>query len=805
MLSFSNFILFITIIFYTQSSHVNCTSYATLNLSEWLESFENCDVKIMVARGEQEFDIGRFNYPVSLFNLNPQRSFPKITFNLLRKNSFCAVQGFVVPLDWLLMLEMRDILYIFNAFCSKPAFGLLEPVTHASGQYKWTSCLLLLIIPDYVNESVKIRTKIAHKLRYMLSDEKRRIKAHSIQYFIFKYNKGDTTRPSMLDTNYKISTIEYVCQQCFVGQDGRLTEHTALVSWPVICPCPNCRPEMEKLVEQKIREEKDIISTVQSSIPPFENLESKVSRGPTRSLILPQNQAFHGLKSMTVRQYYFGYRHRINFIRMIQSILFENVSHNISSLLKFTNVGLHDYDPTSKSQKRNWEEKGSDQFVSRRIHDIVYGAVDELSYGFTTGNAYVTGETYFDFLTCHGLKNRALLTVYLQPFDFSIWLAGFSALLCLVAALTANNFRFFLANGKNSHYILLKSAVSSSTYFCLSSISILLENSFGQFYLPGVGKPVAKIAYLVLAFMCILLGSLYKSIITTDMITPVIGTIPYDNWSQLMSSNFTLVAIPPKWSRRAGSWSNDSIDSVNGKVLRKLVGESISYLPRYLDNLLALYIYDLIEMTDEDIKKDELFYSNIIKSIQVFVREEDALDVLASCEKNAFVGSVEEIADFLEFNRNRVSFGKGKEKFLSHGLIWRIPHLSGGYIHRRMSLLISSGVYKVWERAFYAKTRDELDISLKKAIMRTSKQSMDEKLGTLFKIVLLALSFCIVLLCIEVLLSKSYKVSKTTLSTMKLPIPSRLRVFRYTILAKEKIRGKAIKCLERNNLVKVNI
>jgi hypothetical protein len=146
------------------------------------------------------------------------------------------------------------------------------------------------------------------------------------------------------------------------------------------------------------------------------------------------------------------------------------------------------------------------------------------------------------------------------------------------------------------------------------------------------------------------------------------------------------------------------------------------------------------------------FYNDVKDRIRLFEYEEDALVQLTACEKKAFVGSSEELEDFLKLIRNRVGLGRGKEKFLSHALYWQIPAAAGGFIHRRMSQLISSGIYYIWEEAYYAKTRDELDPSLKKTI--ETKQSLDTKLGALFKIIFLELSLCISVFCFEVLLSK---------------------------------------------------
>ncbi len=136
---------------------------------------------------------------------------------------------------------------------------------------------------------------------------------------------------------------------------------------------------------------------------------------------------------------------------------------------------------------------------------------------------------------------------------------------------------------------------------------------------------------------------------------------------------------------------------------------------------------DLSGATEFDEYLRELYYSSIftgytgidfihdiIDRMRLFEYEEDALTQLATCEKKAFVGSVEEITDFHKFNQNSAGLARGKEAFLSHNLVWKIPLKAGGFVHRRMSQLISSGIYHFWGATFHAKTRDELDLYIKK-------------------------------------------------------------------------------------------
>jgi hypothetical protein len=365
----------------------------------------------------------------------------------------------------------------------------------------------------------------------------------------------------------------------------------------------------------------------------------------------------------------------------------------------------------------------------------------------------MTAETSFDFITCHGFHKAAPLTVYLQPFDLPTWLTLMIAMFCLIFILTVAS---FYVHEKYISTIQLASAYfSKAATLTFYSFSVMLENNYGNFKFPEAGSSITKLASITLAFTCIVCGNVYKSVITTDMIKPIPGTIPYTHFSHL--TNFTLITIPSKDLRlEAGVLStNDSLRVtgrpalVIGKVLPSFDGSFD--LGQYLNLIQYLTPHNFY---DENVCKKLAFNNAIRARLRVFEYEEDALTQLSKCGKTAFVGSAEEIVDFLKFNRNRVQLVRGKEKFLPHTFAWRVPYSAGGYVHRRLSQMISSGIYHVWEETFYAKTRDELDISLKRTIER--KQSLGTNLGALFKIVILAWAFCLFLFVTELLLSSTY-------------------------------------------------
>jgi hypothetical protein len=246
-----------------------------------------------------------------------------------------------------------------------------------------------------------------------------------------------------------------------------------------------------------------------------------------------------------------------------------------------------------------------------------------------------------------------------------------------------------------------------------------------------------------LAFMSIILGNIYRSIITTDMILPYIGTIPYDNFNQLV--NFTLFTVTVLGLRVPR-------ESLTPRIKKDGIGENEGWLYESCD-LLQYSIYR--KMMFEEYKIDEgeylAMHQDIFDRVRLFEYEEDALASLGSCGTKAFVGSVEEIRDFLKFNGGRVKLGQGKVPLLPHNYYWRIPYFSGGYVQRRMTYLISSGIYHVWEKVYYAKTRDEIEPSFKKTM--EMKQSLDTSLMALFKILSWSLSLSVAVFCSEFVLA----------------------------------------------------
>jgi hypothetical protein len=121
---------------------------------------------------------------------------------------------------------------------------------------------------------------------------------------------------------------------------------------------------MEEMAERKMEGGKNSVSTLFSQATPFESsilpedepLTTLIKlRRPKAILILPQNIAFAGITDLSLREYYFTFRKRINFVRIEQVILFENVRENISIFFDFPYSGLYDFNRSANGQHENLE------------------------------------------------------------------------------------------------------------------------------------------------------------------------------------------------------------------------------------------------------------------------------------------------------------------------------------------------------------------------------------------------------------------------------------------------------------------
>jgi hypothetical protein len=135
---------------------------------------------------------------------------------------------------------------------------------------------------------------------------------------------------------------------------------------------------MENMIADKVKEGQNIVSYLESDGPPYENSDGAngmtqfVKWSPSwRLLILSENSAFAGLKSLSLRDYYLQYRTKINFIRMNQAILFETVDTNISDFFNFSNSGIHNFSPSRNATLHQLENHKYKSIILHEMPGII--------------------------------------------------------------------------------------------------------------------------------------------------------------------------------------------------------------------------------------------------------------------------------------------------------------------------------------------------------------------------------------------------------------------------------------------------
>ena len=176
------------------------SSYATLNLNEWLTEFDDCNVYISNL-DEDIWDGGRFEYPVILTRdknyteiSNPRCQYMSSQINteteqicfqtdsqpeLLQKNIFGTANIILLPSEFstVASVKMISILQSIPPTCSKSVFLSSE----LPFQYKWTTCMIVFV----VHENGKIiENRDISALTMLFTSYSG---THDIEYFVFTY------------------------------------------------------------------------------------------------------------------------------------------------------------------------------------------------------------------------------------------------------------------------------------------------------------------------------------------------------------------------------------------------------------------------------------------------------------------------------------------------------------------------------------------------------------------------------------------------------------------------------------------
>jgi hypothetical protein len=147
------------------------------------------------------------------------------------------------------------------------------------------------------------------------------------------------------------------------------------------------------------------------------------------------------------------------------------------------------------------------------------------------------------------------------------------------------------------------------------------------------------------------------------MITPSIGSVPYERFSQL--TNHTFITVWSKDLRAAGPFTEIELSKAKGGVTLPQAFSEDSlcfYESSDLTNYLFTLMLQNFIFTFSSQKLLNL-HEDITNRVRLFEFDEDALSQLATCQTKAFVGSAEEIEDLSSSTRTECLWLEGRRSF----------------------------------------------------------------------------------------------------------------------------------------------
>ena len=523
--------------------------------------------------------------------------------------------------------------------------------------------------------------------------------AQYTEYFILFSQVEPDSRPE----------FTYLCRFC--NYTFNITEHR-------IPSCKNgigCRNEIEKIVHQLTQDGRHIAPRF-----PVESHYDEIEDNPSFLFTSSSLEEMSWVKNLTIRSYWKNST-LLPFTKIIQAILFEPVDASTATNLIKAN--------------RTYGEFMRIIFNNR--HLIYYKKIGKLRVDYST--LYLTGTTSFNFVTCHGYEAVSPVKAYLQAFDVETWSLILIAILVtlIILGLTVS----FLNQVKRVFFISIPLQKISSICFYVSST--ILENG-SKTYVPILNRRAINfinIIFCSLSVICIVLGNSYKGVFTRDIILPTPSKIPVELIQEL--HNFTLLVLP----------ITKSMMEVHKKFLyqtleeRKRTGETGGLgLSAFSKQILSISLNENIE------KAERTVFNNIYESINVYPNKYESRLALKSCSKNAFVGTKEELEEFMSFPESATTFAYGKDNFLTSYNYWQMPALVGRYFHRRMASLINSGIHQMWENIYFKKFQT-INVPSAKATdhHQNQKQGLRGKLAALFKFVIIGLTILIGIFQLEII------------------------------------------------------
>jgi len=677
--------------------------FGKCNLAEWLTDFSDCHFQIKVLANNNFIDIGDIQFPIRLSVSNQSISFNYTGSHYLKLQlRLCTLEVRVFSKQVLAYTLLHDPTWISSNSRPDPIWDHTKfSITGLTNSYTNSYSFNILLLPEgWEILDVGI-------LKFFAAQN-----VNNDQYFYFTYT-------DLEEANFMLNITGAFYMPMLTNPTTIDFEDFPLVART----CQNIRRNMINTINRIYQRGRNvvcsIVTTEFSPVMPNYGLEDNYF-----NIILTSHPEFEYLRDMTSRDYYFYHRRNLSFLRLNQAILFDHVEYNLSSLF---HKGSWNF---SGDVNKKWLFSKSSLI---RIETILYS---DDSYEIQKSlEVYPTGLNYFNFVTCHGFSQRPSVMYYFQPLDNYTWILTSVAIVGISLTL------FFI--GLKNWKCLAK--ISINLFY---SISVILENGFGNLGRAITNCRIYKISFVLLALISFMVGNMYKSLITVDIITPIPGSIPVNYLSEL--KGWSIAVLPFQYL--LDPVSSEDIDTLNliREESRKFRGNGIQ-LSRTL-RFRYSSLFGFLATKDFNGTVNPTSEINTLLSLQqdirLFSSRVEVVNYLSSCMNKALVGSLQEVDRFRKFSMTQgLKLGIGKDVFMPTMISWGFSKVTGEFLNRKFSSLISSGIYHRWEHIFYSRTRSQLDMSETSTIH--TNQSLDTQLGALFILYGICISFCIVFYVVE--------------------------------------------------------
>jgi len=664
----------------------SCSCQYELNLNEWLTEFSDCHVAI-ISIGKENISVGNFDYPIRLRSSKTLQRFDYTGSRFQKfQPRFCTVQATIISKSMVKIHQNRtfqwqDRLYPDDPYTTRVYISGLTDESTNSFSFN------IVVLPDDVRITPGYLYKLNPEDSYRNDD----------QHFNFVY----TSKPNM---NLQIISAYFYEFSGYAGRMG-LYHYLWYIKLDVLTR-HELRLRMQDTIRVNYRRGRNVVAGLRTSFaPPFLPM-LKMNEDQYYNNIHTSQQMFDYTRKMTFRDYYFKYRGKVSYLRANQANLFEHIGSNISKLPKDISLSNPKYLLLIRTE------------AVKRCDDIVYGQLGTYNSLSAPGFRYPSGSTYFNFMTCDGLRQNLTFGYYIQPFDLYTW--------CLFAAMVVSIALILLINSIYDNET--KDIISTNFKYCFYCISVVLENGFGSI---NQRRYLFSITYAIFVFALFVIGNYYKAVFTMDIAAPLQRRISVEKVHELI--NWSIATLPyPHIESNTHNYIRQRLSTLSqGNGLQVTEPNSFIYVTMYSplgsDSSRRVINSSLVAVA----LLKQLLESDITR---LFASQQEVLNHISTCDKKAFIGDLEQLKAFQKFSQNRVNFGVGKDRFLPRTYYWFIPKRCGKFLPRRLGLLFSSGIYDQIVNIFNARTRDEIGPELKTSV--EEKQKLDSHLGHFFFIYL---------------------------------------------------------------------